>query len=714
MKYLALTFLALSTTACGGDGGATGTPAPEPDMALPLDMESDAAPGRDAREVPMPSPDMEVPDEPDVPAPPLGACGELPFVDMSGDALLLEDDGSFSAVGLSEAMGSSLAEGACGGPDGSEAAFRFVADEAGTYRIYAAPLTAGDFDTIVYARTGCLDADSELACNDDLAFPDDTNSRIVIDLDAGQEVFLIVDAWVGMGSARGGDLFVNVKKIDRIQRDVACDPLVLNNACLEGDFCFLPPSAPQSPDDDPPPETSACIEDTAPTLTGGQAFRIGSTATFTVTGTDASRDVDSLYVVYRLDGEVLVDVAGDPAEATLAPLPSSPVHGQAEFTFRTSADFATLLGMDVIPDGVTVIALDSQGNESEPLDLPLVDAPELQPDGVCDAFRLLDHCPMGTACKDVVVPSMFTCTAITAPTLTSAVAHYNLDNGRISVELLGVDLEGDIDRPGITLLDEEMADLPLRQDGMPGEALGTFAPGQVTVDEMGAYRAVWQFTLLDENRLAFPIGTVRVRMHDVEGLVSEAIDATLVEPTRDLELGAPCDPFEALNACNADALCGLEMPGDALGLCEAIVRECPADFMAVNLNDHGVAPDWRFDGTTVEAASHGRGTCGGGAGDQPFTFTAPEDGDYSFLSKSDDEGADTLMYLREACGYAGPEFPSLELACNDDQAEDNTEAAFDISLSMGQTVYVFVDGFRGTNDATGWQGTYTLVVRQLR
>ena len=32
MKYLALTFLALSTTACGGDGGATAPPAPEVDI----------------------------------------------------------------------------------------------------------------------------------------------------------------------------------------------------------------------------------------------------------------------------------------------------------------------------------------------------------------------------------------------------------------------------------------------------------------------------------------------------------------------------------------------------------------------------------------------------------------------------------------------------------------------------------------------------------
>jgi hypothetical protein len=204
------------------------------------------------------------------------------------------------------------------------------------------------------------------------------------------------------------------------------------------------------------------------------------------------------------------------------------------------------------------------------------------------------------------------------------------------------------------------------------------------------------------------IGTVRVRAHDAEGLISESLDATLTAPALDLPAGEPCDDWLAMNVC-ADGLgCPSPDPEAEIAVdpvCTEVPVECPAEYGATAIE--GAGPTWTIAGDTTGATSHTAGTCGGGSGDAVFTFTAPEAGTYTFATASEDAEADTVIFVRSACG-AGPEFAGFELACNDDPEAGNTLAAVTLDLAAAETVYVFVDGYLGAE--AGWTGPFELTV----
>ena len=634
---------------------------------------------------------------------PMGACGAVTVVEFATDAVE-ESDGSLSQLGTTGAA--SKFDGSCIDGSGSEVAFHYVADAAGTYRFYSGAVTEG-LDTILYARTTCEAADTELECNDDANYPDLIDSRIVLDLEAGQELFLIVDAYPLRNGPQGGDIFLNVKPIERVARDGECDTIVMDSACTVGDFCYGELDA-----DGVLADLGACTEDTPPAITSGQSFNVGTQASFVIEGTDTSGDAQGLHVIYQLDDEVLVDMAGDPAEDFIGPLEGTGIYGSASFTLRTLQDYAATFGIEA-PNKVTITLFDSQGNESEPQTLDVTAASVRAEGDACDQYRLTDDCPDNTACRtdESSEPATWSCQAIKAPELTSATAWYNGDDGHIAVIVEGIDSDRDVRAPGITLLDLEGADIPLRGDGEVGEAIGEFEP--FTYGDAGEFRAVWLFRLVDADGLAEHLGTVRVRIHDKEDLVSEPLDAAISPTVRDIAVGEPCDFWGAENTCTAGLICPLPAEGAAPGeaqICSELVRACPAEFGATDLNEGGAAPEWRASGNTTAGAAHGVGSCGGGAGDEVFTFTAPAAGIYSFLAGSEAEGADTLLYIRSACNY-GPEYAGIELECNDDQDENSRLAAVDVELAAEQTVYVFVDGFLDPN-GDGWQGPFELVVRQ--
>ena len=80
---------------------------------------------------------------------------------------------------------------------GSEALIRFRAPVAGRWSIRSVG-TADGFDTIVYARSQCIDESTEVDCNDDIAAGEILESRIDIELEVDQEVFIIVDHFEGL------------------------------------------------------------------------------------------------------------------------------------------------------------------------------------------------------------------------------------------------------------------------------------------------------------------------------------------------------------------------------------------------------------------------------------------------------------------------------------------------------------------------------------
>ncbi|HJL15174.1 MAG TPA: hypothetical protein RMH99_05935 [Sandaracinaceae bacterium LLY-WYZ-13_1] len=112
---------------------------------------------------------------------PSGAC---PDGSLSGSGLLTSD----TTVGAGAEL-----SGTCGGDGAPELAFEWTAPTAGTWVF---DTVGSDYDTVLYARSGC--AGAELACDDDT---DGLQSEITVDLAAGQTIVLVVDGFGGSDGA---------------------------------------------------------------------------------------------------------------------------------------------------------------------------------------------------------------------------------------------------------------------------------------------------------------------------------------------------------------------------------------------------------------------------------------------------------------------------------------------------------------------------------
>ena len=128
------------------------------------------------------------------------------------------------------------------------------------------------------------------------------------------------------------------------------------------------------------------------------------------------------------------------------------------------------------------------------------------------------------------------------------------------------------------------------------------------------------------------------------------------------------------------------------------------------LSIEGAGPEWRIDGDLTGLPNRTFGSCGGGASQGIYPFTAPVAGAYSFLANSGVGGADPVLYVRSHCGFDG-DYPDLELGCNDNQSDRTRAALVRAEIDAGQTVSVFVDGADGQDGP--WRGPFELVVRQL-
>ncbi len=187
------------------------------------------------------------------------------------------------------------------------------------------------------------------------------------------------------------------------------------------------------------------------------------------------------------------------------------------------------------------------------------------------------------------------------------------------------------------------------------------------------------------------------------------VGSPAVCPDGDVCFDAVCTTPRVLNtgdACvvGSPVACG---PSDECiaGVCAVRPDECPAGYGAVvdlNANPGAGANTWVFAGNTANGlldTACARGTGSGAA--VVHSFRVPVDGEYSFETR--DMMLDTVVYVRDSCGFA-----STELACDDDGAATGTASLARARLIAGQTVYVFVDGF---NERAN--GAYTLTVSAL-
>ncbi len=101
----------------------------------------------------------------------------------------------FGAFGSRTGATSTLADnqaGSCAVSDGPETVYSFTATAAGTL---CARTFGSSYDTVLYVRTACTDAASEVACNDDATFSQ--QSQLAFTAVAGQQYFFFVDGFTG-------------------------------------------------------------------------------------------------------------------------------------------------------------------------------------------------------------------------------------------------------------------------------------------------------------------------------------------------------------------------------------------------------------------------------------------------------------------------------------------------------------------------------------
>lgn len=616
---------------------------------------------------------------PVIPSPP-DPCADSQAVDFV--ALAAPDaDGALAYEGqLQDDAGFA---GSCGG-GGSEAydqVVRFVAPEAGAWQFVLTPRALrgqvfNNYDPVLHVRSTCEDPESEQVCNDDIA-AGRLESRVRLELEAGESVFLIVDT---VGRAINARYGLTARRLPIVAVGEACDVASELNGCARGSYCRADPDI-RGPE-------GVCALDEAPVITALTAYAQGNDLGIVAAGTDSGADVEQAYLNLLDDnGDIIILNANGADTYILSPI--EPVFGQEAFEFRFVAN---LLAGFPQTAAVQMRLLDARGNESEPMIAEPGRAGPVADGAACDGDRIRDVCAAPTRCLDVDRDGAFVCVEPTAPELTRAKGYYDADTLLTGFQVTGVDPDRDVVGVALELLDE-------RDDEVAG--------GDLLLDFIE-----WdddRFTALVSLRLVRDRGAVAARLtpFDAEGLRGAPFEAGLLDPPGSVDEGQICDPLEAQARCRGEAFC-YQPDADRLPVCGVPAVECPEAWgPPVDLNAWEDGADWRFSGDLTTRFNVTRGSCGGGAAQAIFSFTAPEAGRYSFVTYSRAGGADTVLYARSHCGF-DPARAAVELGCNDDISVENAFSLLDLQLDEGQRIFVVVDG--GNNGA--WVGPFTLTARR--
>ena len=123
-----------------------------------------------------------------------GSCGDIPTYNLNDEGMREGDVFTLSG----QTSDQNRTDGSCStmGEEGSEAVVIFTAPSEGDWEIRTSDAEP-TFDTLIYARTTCDDATSEISCNDDIELGRIRTSRLNIRLEADQTVYIIIDHWSG-------------------------------------------------------------------------------------------------------------------------------------------------------------------------------------------------------------------------------------------------------------------------------------------------------------------------------------------------------------------------------------------------------------------------------------------------------------------------------------------------------------------------------------
>ncbi|MCA9526871.1 MAG: hypothetical protein KC549_11325, partial [Myxococcales bacterium] len=451
----------------------------------------------------------------------------------------------------------------------------------------------------------------------------------------------------------------------------ACDPLRIRDRCADESACLA----------------GICVAQVAPAIDTAEAFFNAANGGLgiRVTGRDANRDA-ALVQLRLLDADgtdLLADGDGNPAVIGFQELDLDGDQFDGRFSGFLPLDFPAFVTAEV-----TVI--DAFGLSSDAVDADLRMPAAIELGDACDLASAFDICPDGSACTADEADPDASCRVATPPAIVEATAYYNADVFGLGFRVEGTDAEDNVVGFRLELLDADGALVPVGPDG------GSVDVQFDTVEQaMGAFSATFVGFLPGD----FPPFTqARISALDATGLASEPVVLPIMDPPV-IEEGAACDFLQVLARCDDGLLC-IDAPDGGAPVCAAPAAECPADWQTGVLNDHPAdGGTFSVDGDTSDALILEGGSCGGGAGQDVWAFTAPAAGAWTMRTVIADN-ADTVLYVRSFCGL-----PQTELACNDDAG--SLASAVTVELEAGETVYIFVDGFAFFD---AWRGPYTLVV----
>ena len=430
-------------------------------------------------------------------------------------------DGSYTAEGL---LSGDNASGSCSSPDvdfAEDAIVHFTAPTAGTYSFDT--ISSFGLDTIIYLQATCGDAGSELDCNDDYgSFENgEVQSQIIINLEAGQEVFLVVDSFATEDGAENTEFVARAEQVSA----------------------------------------------TAPVLESAEVFFNSNNYTLAarVGGTDPEADVITIGFIFDIDG-----VALDPIEVPFADFGAINFDGEVfagELVGGLGEDFAGITS-------ASVYVIDALNLKSESITVDVLPPGEIALGEACDQADGFNACIVGTLCiPESTEVTTGTCQEVFAPTLTDGTAGYNVDLNNVGFVVNGTDATpdgADVNGFEVSFFDEAGVDLL-------GQPINLALDIVISEEDPTQFSASFAGAWVDPAEMIANPATIIVTAFDALGLASEPITITVADPV-EVAADASCDPYGAINTCVADYVCL-----DTCTSLDTIDYACPADWTITDL-----------------------------------------------------------------------------------------------------------------------------------
>jgi hypothetical protein len=358
------------------------------------------------------TPDADVPDAPP-PTPdaaPMGTCFDE-MVDLDNPAVGQHSGNQVLYMGTVRGGAGELQPlpGCTTGSTQNERAHKITATGRVRFRAHTAGMGTPNLDSVVYIRTACEDAASELVCNDNgigvqsfVASPD---------LADGQTIFIIVDSAMNQPVALPQPYQLTVIADPVVSLGDPCDPSTVTNVCEGGTVCSVAGGAP------------ICAAPLGgPTLTAVYATERenGASMEINISGSDPDGDVLQALTEFLDSTGAVIDFDGNGAGDVYNFATSPPIAGNLTINTHIELFGLSQATMNLMA-GVRVHLVDSSGMMSASVDGPMYH-PTLA--GIGDACTFGDVDCMGElACMTTCAPptsAVDACAAAEASTAISA------------------------------------------------------------------------------------------------------------------------------------------------------------------------------------------------------------------------------------------------------------------------------------------------------